>query len=190
MGMKQNQRIALTKELIHRAFIELLKKEDIHKISIRELCDNAGINRTTFYNHYGSQYDVLSEITDNYLSEISETIEDIIPKDKADVLHRVTLVFSYIEQNIEISRLLIQNNIDESFAHKLFSLPKIEVLLEEYIGISNNQSHTQEIATFAIYGSYKLLSDWISQDIRVSPDEMAKLILSLSQAVCNTSDVK
>ena len=51
---KQNQRIMLTKQLIHAAFLRLLRSKGIREISIRELCDEAGINRTTFYNHYGS----------------------------------------------------------------------------------------------------------------------------------------
>lgn len=75
MGNKPNQRIALTKERIHGALTLLLKNQDIRKISIRELCDIAGINRTTFYNHYGSQYDVLAEIRDWYLRDIAEAIE-------------------------------------------------------------------------------------------------------------------
>lgn len=111
MRMKPNQRIALTKELIHRALISLLKKQDIHKISIRELCDIAGINRTTFYNHYGSQYDVLAEIRDWYI---------------------------------------------------------------------------KDIASFALYGSYRLLQNWIAEDDRRSAEEMAHIIITLTSAVCST----
>lgn len=50
--MKSNQRVELTKERIFGAFVSLLQEKPIHQISIRELCENAGINRTTFYNMY------------------------------------------------------------------------------------------------------------------------------------------
>ncbi len=186
MGMKPNQRIALTKELIHRALISLLKKQDIHKISIRELCDIAGINRTTFYNHYGSQYDVLAEIRDWYIKDIADAIESTDLCDSAGVLHRVTLVFSYMEQNLEISRLLIQNNFDETFAHRLFSLPKIEVLLAEYRKAADDHRYDEDIASFALYGSYRLLQNWIAEDDRRSAEEMAQIVMSLTGAVCST----
>ena len=185
MGMKPNQRIALTKELIHRALISLLKKQDIHKISIRELCDIAGINRTTFYNHYGSQYDVLAEIRDWYIKDIADAIESTDLCDSAGVLHRVTLVFSYMEQNLEISRLLIQNNFDETFAHRLFSLPKIEVLLTEYRKAIDDHRYDKDIASFALYGSYRLLQNWIAEDDRCSAEEMAQIVMSLTSAVCS-----
>ena len=53
----------LTKQLLQNAFLKLLKTVSLHAISIRELCKEAGINRTTFYNHYGSQYDLLDDIS-------------------------------------------------------------------------------------------------------------------------------
>lgn len=185
MGMKPNQRIALTKELIHRALLELLKKQPLHRISIRELCETAGINRTTFYNHYGSQYDVLTEIRDRYLRDIAQTIESADPKDKENVLHRVTLVFAYMEQNLEISRLLIQNNIDQSFAQRLFSLPQIEDLLTSTLPEGVDGNEPRDIAAFAIYGSYKLVQTWIAEDTRRSASEMAVRILRLAGAVCS-----
>ena len=190
MKMKSNQRVALTKEHVHRALITLLKDQDIHKISIRALCDIAGINRTTFYNHYGSQYDVLSEIRDWYLDDIAEALENTELQDQERVFSRVAFVLEYIEQNLEISRLLIQNNIDETFAQRLFSLPRIEVLLAESLKGSVNHEDDKDIVSFAIYGSYKLLQNWIAEDDRRSAADMAKLILTLANAVCSCSKRK
>ena len=68
---KENQRIMLTKRLLQTAFLKLLKVKPIHAISIRELCLEAGINRTTFYYHYGSQYDLLEDISRRFLASIS-----------------------------------------------------------------------------------------------------------------------
>ena len=83
---KQNQRIMLTKRLIHTAFLHLLRNKSIREISIRELCNEAGINRTTFYNHYGSQYDVFTEIADRYLEDISAVIASADIQDHPGVL--------------------------------------------------------------------------------------------------------
>ena len=186
--MKPNQRISLTKELVHRALIRLLDKNELHKISIRELCSIAGINRTTFYNHYGSQYDVLAEITDQYLQDISDTINITDTNDKRNVLERIALVFTYIEQNLEISKLLIHNNIDESFAQRLFSLPKIEDMLAETLKEKAKDDDYRDIVSFIIFGSYKLLQDWIKSTDRRSPYEMASVILRLAGSVCSNQE--
>lgn len=185
MGKKPNQRIALTKELIRRALIGMLKTQEIHKISIRELCGIAGINRTTFYNHYGSQYEVLAEICDAYLADVSGAIEGAEPEDSEGVLRRVTQVFEYMERNLEITRLLIQNNIDETFVKRLFSLPKIEILLAERLKNSTDSAFCEEVAAFVIYGSYRLLQNWIACEPRRSAAETAGIIMSLAGYVCS-----
>lgn len=187
MGMKPNQRIALTKQLIYRAFLELLKKKSIHQISIRELCEDAGINRTTFYNHYGSQYDVLAEIEDNYLGEIAKVLENADVQNRESVHSRVALVLQFILDNLELSSMLINNNIEKNFAERLFSLPKIEDMLNT--ALTDIQDDKQKAATiaFAIYGSYKVLQDWINDPNHISPTEETELILGLAGKACNWS---
>ncbi len=63
---KESQRVRLTRRLLKESLFELLKNKSISKISVSELCVKAGINRTTFYAHYGSQYDVLQDIGKEY----------------------------------------------------------------------------------------------------------------------------
>lgn len=173
MGAKSNQRVALTKQLIYQAFFTLLKKKSIRQISIRELCEIAGINRTTFYNHYGSQYDVLAEMADNYLGEIAKAIENTDVKNKERVHSRVALVLHVIQDNPELSSMLMNNDPDETFAQRLFSLPEIQDEKEKAATIA-----------FAIHGSYKVLQDWINDPERVSPEEETELILTLAGRVC------
>ncbi|MGM9538145.1 MAG: TetR/AcrR family transcriptional regulator [Candidatus Onthomonas sp.] len=182
--MKANQRVALTKQSVHRAFLGLLKKKSIHQISIRELCQDAGINRTTFYNHYGSQYDVLAEIADNYLGEIARTIENADVRDRESVHSRVTLVLQFIQDNLELSSMLMSNNLDETFAERLFSLPKIEEMLDTALsGIQDEREKAATVA-FAIYGSYKVLQDWMGDLERICPAQETEVILGLAGRVC------
>ncbi|MGM9593976.1 MAG: TetR/AcrR family transcriptional regulator [Candidatus Onthomonas sp.] len=184
MGMKPNQRIALTKQLIHRSFLELLMQKSIHQISIRELCEKAGINRTTFYNHYGSQYDVLAEIGDNYLGAIARTIAYADVEDKESVHSRVALVLQFIQDNLELSAMLMNNNIDETFAERLFSLPKIEEMLNTALADILDEKEKAATVAFAIYGSYKVLQDWINDPERIGPAEEAELMLGLAGKAC------
>ena len=45
------------------ALITLLEKKDFEYISIKEICDAAGVNRSTFYLHYENTTDLLKETT-------------------------------------------------------------------------------------------------------------------------------
>ena len=115
----------LTKQLLQTAFLKLLKVKPIHAISIRELCAEAGINRTTFYYHYGSQYDLLEDISGRFLDSIARCLKDADGSSQEGIQQRVTLVLRYIEDNLELSTLLMNNSIDPTFAERLFSLQQI-----------------------------------------------------------------
>ncbi len=45
------------------ALISLLEKKDFEYITIKEICDTAGVNRSTFYLHYENTNDLLKETT-------------------------------------------------------------------------------------------------------------------------------
>ena len=47
-----DKRIEKTKKSIKNAFMELRAKKPLEKISVKELCDLAYINKSTFYSHY------------------------------------------------------------------------------------------------------------------------------------------
>ena len=54
-------RMEKTEKAIKNAFIELRSKKPLEKITVKELCSLACINKSTFYSHYEDIY-ALSEV--------------------------------------------------------------------------------------------------------------------------------
>ena len=50
-NVTNDRRTRVTRLLIRRAFTELLRRKPIQSITVKELCEEAGINRGTFYLH-------------------------------------------------------------------------------------------------------------------------------------------
>ena len=190
MEKKENQRIALTKRLVQEALLIMLRKTDIQKISVRDLCAKAGINRTTFYNHYGSPEDVLWEMFRNFLNDIENTLNSSDIDDREQIHQRVVFVFRYMLEHLEMSRLLVNSNLDSSFSKHLFSIPRIPILLEDALSGITNENEKSAVISFVISGSYQLVRDWLNQDVRISPDEEAKLVLNLANRVCTVGHDK
>ena len=61
MQIKENQRVILTKRLLYEGLLRLLEKKELHKITITELCAEAGINRATFYKHNSTPKDLMND---------------------------------------------------------------------------------------------------------------------------------
>ncbi len=184
MEGKENQRIKLTKQLLSDALIGMLQEMPLRSVSIRDLCERAGINRTTFYHHFGSQYDLLDEIMQHYLDDIAEQLASADAGSRDSVRERVSTVFSYLENHLTLSRLLLNSNADPRFPERLFSLPKITDLLRAALTDYPDGGRREAVISFAVYGSYRLLLDWINRDERPPCDQQAALILELAGRVC------
>lgn len=173
-----NQRVMLTKRLIREALLEMLKTRNIKKISIRELCQIAGINRTTFYNHYGSQYDVLNEIAEEYIQSTSFTVINDIKAGKnfGECLNNV---LQYMKDNLEFAKLVLDQDNYDLVKYIKISLPQFDQMVIEHLSEDIDLDKKKAIASFVQYGTVRLLKEWIFSDCLRSPEEEAKLILSI-----------
>lgn len=70
----ENTKISKTKTSLFTALGKLLEKKDIRDITIVELCQEAGINKSTFYLHYKDIY----ECSEDCLSQLVSPIVDIV----------------------------------------------------------------------------------------------------------------
>ena len=56
MGKPESRRTQMTRRLIRTALIELMGEKTFERITIKELCERADVNRTTFYLHYSDGF--------------------------------------------------------------------------------------------------------------------------------------
>lgn len=69
-------RVQRTKKLLKEQFKEMFLEMDYEKITIKELCERAMINRRTFYLHYNSIDDILNEVLDEMAHDFLEYTKD------------------------------------------------------------------------------------------------------------------
>ena len=169
-----NQRIMLTKKLLKNSLTELLHDQDIYHISIRELCENAGINRSTFYKYYGSQFDLLKEMEDDLLKSIEDFLYIEINNNNTNTLSNI---LQYLEEEIDFVRILINANVDPDFPNKLFSLMSIQTMLKEHFGNSMTLNEYAYCSTALIHGAFQIVCMWLNKDDRESPNWLADFLL-------------
>lgn len=176
--MKENQRIRLTKMCLRESLLRLLSQKGIHKLSVREICEEAGINRTTFYKYYGSQYDLLKDMEDEALAQIEEHLKS--SENDSDIgTRQVEALLTQIELNVELFRLLANNTTDTDFPRRLFSLPMIQQMLEARLHARYGESEINYIYIFVVNGGFNMIKEWINKDERESPKKIAALLLNV-----------
>jgi len=74
--MKTDLRVLKTKDALHAGLVALLKTKPLEKITITELCQQAKINRGTFYLHYQEINDVFEEYFREITADLAKSYEE------------------------------------------------------------------------------------------------------------------
>ena len=72
---KQHKLTEKTKRKLINSFWKLYKENDINKISIKNICDNANYDRTTFYRYFSNINEMLDELEDNIINNLESEIK-------------------------------------------------------------------------------------------------------------------
>ena len=165
-----NQRIRLTKRLLHESLLKLLSKRAIEEITVKELCGHAGINRSTFYAHYGCVRDVIAEIE----REITENVKDICRREGSDPKTALEHVCEYLYRMKSTELILFRNHTDTELSFAFESLSAEFYHTGKYDIKPQDEKLT---LAFVNYGMFNLIKIWLTEDIEKTPKEIADLIL-------------
>ena len=71
-------RVRMTKKMLIEAFLRLRKQKPLRRITVSELCSEAGVGRGTFYAHYQDVYDLNERLEGQFLEEFSVALRDAL----------------------------------------------------------------------------------------------------------------
>ena len=112
-----DHRTRVTKLLIRRAFLDLLRQKPIQSITVKELCAQAGINRGTFYSHYTDIYDLLGQMEAGFQKEL----EGLLSGQEGDPVKVTTSIYQFLKDNADFCAVTLGEHGDKAFAARLLS---------------------------------------------------------------------
>ncbi len=176
-------RVKLTHKMIIDAFLQLRKEKPLRKITVRELCDRAGVGRGTFYAHFMDVYDLNEQLENDFLASFTEAIKTAF--EKTDVLHSTReicrTVFALLEKNEDVCNLILSSD-NTGGVMKFIELGKR--LCMEYYAKYFRESTPEKVAQFYRFvssGCISCLQGRLASRQRVPveqfADEMAEIIM-------------
>lgn len=149
-----------THKLIKLTFLKMLKTYELNDITISELCKNCNIHCKTFYAHFKNTSEILEEIYDNLILDISSLYQDILSGSINDFHEFFQKVNEYLLKDIDIYKLLVKNKEHIQFIARVNSYFTNKVLdnnqmVKLYSGINKYSLY------FLISGATSLYTYWI-----------------------------
>ncbi|MDO5602967.1 MAG: TetR/AcrR family transcriptional regulator C-terminal domain-containing protein [Oscillospiraceae bacterium] len=176
--LTNDHRTRVTKMLIRRAFTTLLKQKPIQSISITELCEEAGINRGTFYTHYTDIYDLRTQIEDEMLEDFKKALAPLafIDKEQLTPVRVTTEVFQCLKDNSDLCTVTLGAYGDKTFALRLVNLGR-EICVEAYSEYFKRATPKQieYFYAFASSGCIGLLQKWLADGMSTPAEEVARM---------------
>ena len=90
----EDLRVQKTIEAIHKTFEEMICEMDYEKITVKELCERARINKKTFYRYYDVLDDLLAELQNMMTQEYLERIANYRIPEELDKINREFFLYS------------------------------------------------------------------------------------------------
>ena len=180
--MKTIKTINHTKNLISLALFQLMLKHEYNDITVKDICNKAGVSRMSFYRYYNKKDDIFVDFCDarfeefymEYLNHRELTLEEF------------TISTFYFFKK---------------YARQLGVLKKAgkeQILIEQFNGyakflmIHSSSKSVQQlfynpvVAPFLAGGLFNLLMSWLNTGMEKSPEEMCESLLSIPTLLSET----
>lgn len=195
-SFERNQRVLMNKSeskyfntalKMDQAFLEILGKKEFAYITVKEICEKAGVNRSTFYLHYETMEDLLSECIDYinkqfllYMKQETTVFIDRIQECSQQELCLITPTYlipylQYIKEHRRLFFTAMKNTkvlrLDETYQRMVrfvFTpiLDRYQVPVEE----------RRYIMRFYVQGIMAIIIEWLKDDCKDSVEYLADVI--------------
>ena len=162
-----------TRQAFINVFCDLYSQKPIEKISIQEIANKSGYNRSTFYQYFTDIYELLDYVEEGVLKSINEEMAS-----RELSTHTFQDALQCLENTEEISVLkaLLGDYGSVHFIERL----KREIPFERLIvDLPTNNILAPYLVEFYISTLISLFRLWIRNDKDLSSEELVKLIDSL-----------
>ena len=182
--MKNDARIRYTRERIVRAFYEILREKPLTRVTVREICERAEINRATFYRHYLDPYDLLEKVEEEILEELRRNIRQVMASGERDTTERFLEKMRQNRQEEGAAPLHRIFEEDPAFSARLMEVLYRESALRMDGRLSGLTADEREMVNrFMISGSGGVLNLWIRGELDATVAQVTNILYRMTEGL-------
>jgi AcrR family transcriptional regulator len=175
---KFDRRTAKTNKLIKDSLLSIMEDKPFDKITIKEICEVADLNRGTFYLHFQDINQLLEEIHDDIFKKLDEALSMESSQERYVSL---LTIFDFLHKNRAMVGVMLFKNSNTAFMKKLLNTIRLtyENNLKDIYGIENIEEYQYQFS-FIIYGAIGIFMTWaengMEEDTKVIASRLDKML--------------
>jgi AcrR family transcriptional regulator len=187
---KTDLRVQITRKMLRDSLVELMKTKSILHISIREICEAAGMSRSTFYAYYKDQYELLEQMEEETFIELDKVIKKynpsgVMPTAK-ELIALLEDVLRYVAGNYHSIQVFLSENGESGFQRKVAKFLTDQIRRHQNAGQLKTLPDEQTLSYCSAFmrdGCIALIQEWLKNGMDMSIRDMAKLLARLVRGV-------
>ena len=169
------------------AFLALLEEKDFAYITVKEICERAGVNRSTFYLHYETVNDLLAEsaryIIGKFIANMPQDTAEFFEKLQTRPLEELHLItpeyltpyLNFVKEHSRIFRTAVEHSsvlgMDDAYLalnHHVFT-----PIPDRFHVPPSEQKY---MMPFYIHGLMGIVNEWLKEDCRDSVEHIISVM--------------
>ena len=172
MRNTKDVRVIRTQTALLEALEVLIQKKKLSAITITDLCNQAKINRNTFYYHYNNIYEFLDEHKKQVIADIHRIADSSKKHDKSCLLE----LCNSIKYHPHFLNILISPNCDIDYFNDIFqAATKVTCIFEADIE-KVVSPRIKYLYCYSNAGANEVLYTWLRSGMQEPPDLIADVI--------------
>jgi probable dihydroxyacetone kinase regulator len=167
----------VTKRALEESLKHLLLKKPLTKITIKDIAEDCGINRMTFYYHFKDIYDLVE------WSCVEDAQKALGENRHYDSWETGLLdIFKAVRENKPFIMNVYHSVSREQIERYLYQLTyqlMLDVVEEKAVGLMVSDRQKEFIADFYKYALVGLMLDWIKNDMKEKPEDIVERLAIL-----------
>lgn len=169
------------------ALFQLLEEKDFAYITVKEICEKAGVNRSTFYLHYETVNDLLTEsaryIIDKLIANMPQDTAEFIEKLQTRPLEELLMItpeylmpyLHFIKEHRRIFRTSVEHSsvLRMDDAYLALNRHIFAPILDRF---HIPPSERKYIMPFYIHGLMAIINEWLKEDCKDSVEHIISVM--------------
>lgn len=173
---KKPEQTEMTQRNFQDAFWILYTKQSIDKITVKDICNLAGYNRSTFYQYYMDVYDVLHKFEYQLLDEVNKFVIRLVEQaNNLDASQALQAIFGVFARHNKYIIVLFGPHGDTEFTHKV--VENLKPIWIKYFFITEHYTPAEVdlLMEYYISGLLSMYQKWFFDPSGVSIERIIQL---------------
>lgn len=171
---------------MNESLIELLEEKELEYITVKEICQRAGVNRSTFYLHYETIADLVNETAEtidrrflSYFPQDRRALMDSPDRKDLVLVSREYLLpyLRFIQENKKVYRAAFKNpgGMQTDVRYRKLRQYVLEPIMERF---EIPEPHRPYYIAYYVEGVFAIVKEWLGRDCADEVETVIEIILA------------